>query len=110
MRFLLGFLTGVGAAWAALSIWQGRLPEDDEPGPAPYVDEIFEPFWEHKPDPFNYEKMRASHEHSGRPGYEDSIADGRPAGLRADDSVRLRQERRLNDVLNPRWCCGGQRP
>lgn len=38
MRFTLGFLTGLAAAWAALAIWQ-RVPEfgpidaDDEPIP-----------------------------------------------------------------------------
>ncbi|QJD53227.1 hypothetical protein SEA_TEMPO_4 [Microbacterium phage Tempo] len=39
MKFTLGFLAGIGTAWAALAIWQ-RLPlpvgDWDEPGPVPY--------------------------------------------------------------------------
>lgn len=26
MRFAMGFIAGLAAAWAALAIWQGRMP------------------------------------------------------------------------------------
>lgn len=38
MRFALGFLAGVGAAWAALAIWQGVAPLGPiDPGDVPAV-------------------------------------------------------------------------
>lgn len=48
MKFALGFLAGLGAAWAALAIWQ-YLPEfpevDDQPlAAAPTID----PSWQEK--------------------------------------------------------------
>lgn len=48
MRYLLGLLTGLAAAWAALAIWR-RVP--------PFPDIEPEPAWR-----------------AGRPGYRDSIA------------------------------------
>jgi len=61
MRFALGVVAGIAAAWAALAIWQ-RVPEfpdiDDEPlAAAPTID----PDWA--------ERRRGDR----RPGYEDSV-------------------------------------
>ncbi|AWN07720.1 hypothetical protein HOT31_gp049 [Microbacterium phage Hendrix] len=40
MRFVLGVLTGFGAAWAALAIWQHRAVPDIDPAIVPGVDEM----------------------------------------------------------------------
>lgn len=62
MRFGLGFLAGLGTAWAVLAIWQ-RLPGlDDDPAVATGD-------WVPPPDVYEYEW-------TGRPGYSDSVAGG----------------------------------
>jgi len=37
MKFTLGFLAGVGAAWTALAIWQHRAIPDIDPADVPDV-------------------------------------------------------------------------
>jgi hypothetical protein len=58
MRFLLGFASGVAAAWAALAIWQ-RVP------PLGPVDAADEDVWEPRRG-------------DRRPGFDDSVALERP--------------------------------
>ena len=61
MKFLIGFTAGLGAAWAALAIWQHRATPDVKP-PTDAEDVI--------------EGIRRTREsYRGRPSFDDAAAD-----------------------------------
>lgn len=86
MRFVLGFASGVAAAWAALAIWQ-RVP------PIGPIDAVDEDVWEPRRG-------------DRRPGFEDSVAgDGSLAAIMPIGARRIPPEVHLDDCGYPSRPC-----
>lgn len=80
MRFVLGFASGLAAAWAALAIWQ-RVPPL---GPVDPGDDVWEP-------------RRGDR----RPGFDDSVASGHYVGQAHDAYCRYPARPCVCSVMHP---------
>jgi hypothetical protein len=94
MKFALGFVAGLGAAWAALAIWQrvpplGPIDPDDEG-----YDHRFSPPRRIVPS------SELIPDKGGRPGYRDSVAGGSLADVMPIGA------RRIPPVIHRSDCLG----